>query len=62
MVGAQDGVDVLGVGGLAHGGETDEVAEQGGDYLALFRYGDGRRQPRAAAQAEARRLRQFGGA
>ena len=32
----QEGVDVLGVGGLAHGGEGDEVAEEGGDGLALL--------------------------
>ena len=62
VVGAQHGVDVLGVGGLAHRGEADEVAEERGDDLALFGCGGGRSQPRAAAQAEARRLRQFGGA
>ena len=33
---AQNAVDVLRVGGLAHGGEGDQVAEEGGDDLALF--------------------------
>ena len=62
VIAAQQGVDVLGVGGLAHGGEGDEVAEERRDDLALFGCGGRRSQPRAAAQAEARRLRQFGGA
>ena len=38
---AEDAVDVLGVGGLAHGCEGDEVAEERGDDLALLRDGNG---------------------
>ena len=32
----QDGVDVLRIGALAHRGEGDEIAEEGGDDLALL--------------------------
>ena len=39
VVAPQQGVDVLGVGGLAHGREGDEVAEEGGDDLALLGLG-----------------------
>ena len=50
---AEQGVDVLGVGGLAHGGEGDEVAEEGGDGLALL--GDGGGATRAWSRTWSRR-------
>ena len=53
VVGAQDGVDVLGVGGLAHRREGDEVAEERGDDLALLGCGGGRSQARAAVRSAA---------
>ena len=53
VVAAQQGVDVLGVGGLAHGGEGDEVAEEGGDDLALL--GDRRRSDAAWSRTWSRR-------
>ena len=48
----QDGVDVLGVGGLAHGREGDEVAEEGGDGLALVGASARGDENRAALPAE----------
>ena len=50
--GPQAGIHVLRVRLLAHRGEADEVAEQRGHGLALFREGDRLGEPRPAGRAE----------
>ena len=59
VVPTQDGVDVLRVGGLAHGSEGDEVAEEGGDGLALLGDRQTGRQPGPALGAEGEVVRGF---
>ena len=58
----QEAVDQLVVGGLGVGGEADEVAEQGGDDLALLGESPWGRQAGAAIRAELEALRCLGSA